>query len=78
MTEYRLVTFRQPASLLVAPRVGGVTSLTIDFLDSVPELEKAMAGWDPVGFQIIPIDEDFLLSVLLKTEVNVPDGVDLE
>lgn len=75
-TEYRLVTLRERAEKLVPGETNGVSVLTVDFLNSIPQLEEAMAGWEPVSFQIIPIDEEFLLSILLRTEFVVPDTVD--
>lgn len=73
LTEYRYVTFRQPASLLVPPRAGAVKVSTVDFLGSVPELAEYMQDWEVVNSQVLPIDEDVLLVLLLKTQVSFSD-----
>lgn len=71
-TEYRFVTFRQPAERLVPDQDGGVTSLTVDFLGSVPELADYMDGWEVVSFQITPFETSVLLTVLLRTQLTIP------
>jgi hypothetical protein len=73
MTEYRFVTFNQPIGPIVPP-VGGVATLTIDFLESIPALAEQMEGWEVVGFHVVPASESMLLMLLLKMDVTVPDN----
>lgn len=67
-TEYRFVTFRQPASKLVPDSDGAVTALTVDFLGSIPELAEHMDGWEVVNFQLVPFDQSVLLVLLLRAQ----------
>ena len=74
MTEYRFVTFRRPASSIVPPTTDDVSVLTLDFASSIPELGESMDGWEAVSFQITPVQQDVLLTLLLRTEVDA-DGL---
>jgi hypothetical protein len=73
MTEYRVVTFTQPTRKFFAESVGAVSVQTLDFAGSIPELAEHMDGWEAVNFQLIPNGEVTYLSILLKTELAVPD-----
>lgn len=74
-SEYRFVTFRQPATALIPPEAGAAKSLTLDLVNSVPEISEQMDGWDVVNTQIVPISgEEILIIFTLTTKVNVPDG----
>lgn len=72
MTEYRFVTFTQPTSRVFPTEAGTVGVLTVDFLDSVPQLAEHMDGWEPVNFQVVPNGELTYLTVLLRGEMSVP------
>lgn len=74
MTEYRFVTFRQPASALFPANQVAVKSLTIDFLGSIPELASHMDGWEVVNFQLTHTDTaEVLITMLLKTTVDTSE-----
>lgn len=74
-SEYRFVTFRQPATALIPAEPGAATALTLDLLNSTPEVAAQMDGWDVVNTQIVPISgEEILIIFTLTTKVNVPDG----
>lgn len=76
MTEYRFVTFRQPATKMIPAQAGGVNSMTVDFANSIPELASQMDGWEVVNFQFSGVDGgDVVLMFLLRTKVSVPDGL---
>lgn len=74
MTEYRIITFTQPVSALTDGSVGCTTSLTVDFVKSVPELAEYMDGWEVINAQIVPAGENVLLTFFLRTQVN-PDQI---
>lgn len=71
--EYRVVTFCQKSSELFGPEPGAVSSQTVDFLGSTPQLAEAMDGWEPIGFQMIPAGEVTYLAIMLKSENRAPD-----
>lgn len=72
--EYRFVTFAQPAGGFFSGEVGKTTSLTVDFLSSVPELSEQMDGWEPISFQLTPAGDLTYLTVMLRLEHKIPDG----
>lgn len=72
-SEYRFVTFRQPANALIPPNTGDAKSLTIDLINSDPNVAAQMDGWDVVNTQVVPISgEEILIIFTLTTKVNVP------
>lgn len=73
--EYRVVTFAQPTASVFSGEPGTATVLTVDFLESVPELSKQMDGWEPIGFQLVPAGDLTYLSVMLKLSYGVPDDI---
>lgn len=74
-SEYRFVTFRQPATALIPANTGDAKSLTIDLINSDPNVAQQMDGWDVVNTQIVPISgEEILIIFTLTTKVNVPQG----
>lgn len=73
MTEYKFVNFRKAASEFVPRSNGDVTALALDFAGSAPELAEHMDGWEAVSFQITPVENDLLLTFLLRTEVNADE-----
>lgn len=70
VTEYRMITFAQPAGK-VFPALGTVSSLTVDFTDSIPELAEHMDGWEVINSQVVPAGEVVYLTFFLRTEVRV-------
>lgn len=70
MTEYQFVTFRKPLNEYVHPDPGGVYFNPINFGGSDPELSERMDGWEVVSFQVTPMGEEVLLSLLMRTIVN--------
>lgn len=70
MTEYKFVNFRKAASEFVPGANGQVTALAVDIAGSVPELAEHMDGWEAVSFQITPVENDVLLTFLLRTTVD--------
>lgn len=74
-SEYRFVTFRQPATALIPPNPGDAKSLTIDLANSDPTVAEHMDGWTVVNTQIVPISgEEILIIFTLTTNVNVPES----
>nr|DAL64874.1 MAG TPA_asm: hypothetical protein [Caudoviricetes sp.] len=73
--EYRFVTFAQPTGSFFGEEAGRTTSLTVDFLSSVPELSGQMDGWEPISFQLMPAGDLTYLTVMLRLEHKIPDGV---
>lgn len=73
--EYRFVTFAQPTGSLFGEEAGRTTSLTVDFLSSVPELSGQMDGWEPISFQLTPAGDLTYLTVMLRLGHKIPDGV---
>lgn len=74
-SEYRFVTFRQPATALIPPNPGDAKSLTIDLINSDPNVAAQMDGWKVVNTQVVPISgEEILIIFTLTTEVNVPES----
>ncbi|MCI7551873.1 MAG: hypothetical protein PUK40_06545 [Actinomycetaceae bacterium] len=77
-TDYRLVTFRQEAGKVVPGEPDSVSVLTVDFLNSIPQLKESMDGWEPIGFQLVPISpEEILISVMLRIDTMIPDVADM-
>lgn len=74
-SEYRFVTFRQPATALIPANTGDAKSLTVDLVESDPLVAEQMDGWDVVNTQIVPISgEEILIIFTLTTKVNVPEN----
>lgn len=71
MSEYRIITFTQPVTVLTDGVVGNAKSLTIDFAESDPALAESMDGWEVINSQIIPAGETVLITFTLRTKVNV-------
>ncbi len=74
MYEYRLMTFCQESRKFFSGTNGEATRLDVDFLKSDPDLAKAMDGWEPVSFQLIPSGDLTYLSILLRIN-QVPDSL---
>lgn len=73
-SEYRFVTFRQPATALIPGRTGDAKSLTVDLANSDPMVAEQMDGWTVVNTQVVPISgEEILIIFTLTTNVNIPD-----
>lgn len=73
-SEYRFVTFRQPATALIPPNPGDAKSLTIDLVNSDPTVAEHMDGWEVVNTQIVPLaDGEIMIVFTLTTKVNVPE-----
>lgn len=73
MTEYKFVNFRQPTSEFIPRGNGDVTSRSIDFSSSVPELAEQMDGWEAVSFQVTPVGGDVVLTLLLRAQVDAEE-----
>ncbi|MGN7213302.1 hypothetical protein [Brachybacterium paraconglomeratum] len=73
MTEYKFVNFRQAASTFVPRSNGDVTALALDLAGSVPAVAEHMDGWEAVGFQITPVENDVLITFFLRTKVDVDE-----
>lgn len=70
MTEYRTVTFAQPATTIFPTELGGVTSATVDFVGSDPQLAAHMDGWEVINSQVILSGDTAYLIFTLKTSLD--------
>jgi len=74
MTEYRLVSFMQPTADLLGQDPGGVKVMTVNFTGSLPALAEYVDGWEVINSQIVPAGEYTYLTLMLRTDVAVPDS----
>lgn len=73
-SEYRFVTFRQPTSALIHSDPNGARALTLDLLNSAPEIAEQMDGWDVVNTQVLPLGtEEVVIIFTLTTKVGLPE-----
>lgn len=73
MIEYRTISFMQPASFILGNEPGAVSSKTIGFDGSAPELAEHMDGWEVINGQIVPAGENVYVVYFLRTKVEVND-----